>query len=139
MCSIESIEVPVENNNLKSIDGVLYTKDGKVLLFYPPAKPDKVFFIPSGVEIVGYNNYYYSFEKCTYLEELYIPASVKEFTGTLWYSDNLRKVVYAGDSQITILKSALFQYCTSLESICLPKSLQTFSSSYYGKTFRYYS
>ena len=128
--NIESIEVPVENPYIKSKDGVVYTKDGKNLLFYPPAKKDKIFFVPDGVKEIGYNEHYYSFETCQYLEELYIPSSVEIWSGQVWYSDSIKKVIFASESNLKTLDEFQFAFCTSLESICLPKSITNFRSGW---------
>ncbi len=46
---LESIEVDPNNPRYMSIDGVLYSKDGTYLLYYPANKKDKTFIIPDTV------------------------------------------------------------------------------------------
>ncbi len=48
-------EFTVDENNpsYASIDGNLYTKDGKTLIKYAQGKPDENFFVPEGVEIIA--------------------------------------------------------------------------------------
>ena len=48
--SLTSINVGENNVNYKSIDGVIYSKNGKTLLDYPAGKTDATFEIPAGVE-----------------------------------------------------------------------------------------
>ena len=51
--NLEKIEVDEENTAFKSVDGNLYTKDGKTLLVYACAKTEKTFTVPADVEALG--------------------------------------------------------------------------------------
>lgn len=53
---IREYNIDENNANYCSLDGVIYDKDFKTLLFYPPAKEDKVFTIPDSIEIIGEND-----------------------------------------------------------------------------------
>ena len=134
--NISSIEVPEDNPYLKSVDGVLFSKDGKSLLLYPPNKTDSIYFIPSGTVNIGSLGMY-TFEDCKNLEELYIPSSVENFEGIMWKSAALKQVVFASESKLTSIPGYVFQECKSLETICLPASIQTFSDDFYGNEFLY--
>ena len=70
--SLKSITVDENNTAYKSIDGVLYSKDGKTLIVYAPGKTDKTFEIPNSVETIGDS----AFEGCTSLTSVTIPNSV---------------------------------------------------------------
>lgn len=70
---LERINVDKENEYLKSEDGVLYNKDGSMLLLYPSAKKDKKFEIPEGVRSM--NSYSYN----PYLEELVFQHGITLF------------------------------------------------------------
>ena len=50
---LKSINVDSANNTLKSIDGVLYSKDGEYIYFYPPYKEDTEYTIENGVLYLG--------------------------------------------------------------------------------------
>ena len=50
--SLTRIDVGENNLNYKSIDGVIYSKNGKTLLDYPGGKTETSFEIPSGVETI---------------------------------------------------------------------------------------
>lgn len=51
--NIESINVDEDNEKYLSIDGVVYTKDGSELLFYPPAKQDTKFQILDSINKIS--------------------------------------------------------------------------------------
>ena len=71
LCS--AINVSANNSTYKSIDGVLYSKDGKELLIYPYGKEGKNFVIPDSVETIRYG----AFDYQAYLENLTLGAKVK--------------------------------------------------------------
>lgn len=52
-CRVSIIFVDDENPNYQSIDGVLYSKDGKKIIRYAKAKKDTSFDIPDGVTEIG--------------------------------------------------------------------------------------
>ncbi len=52
MAKISEINVSANNANFKSVDGVLFTKDGQELVCYPQAKADTAYTVPSGTEII---------------------------------------------------------------------------------------
>lgn len=53
LTKLEHISVEKGNKKYKSIKGVLYSKDGKELVYYPVAKKGTVFRIPNGVKEIG--------------------------------------------------------------------------------------
>ena len=55
---LTNIVVDVNNSNYKSIDGNLYSKDGKTLIQYALGKTDASFTIPSSVTSIGYYAFY---------------------------------------------------------------------------------
>lgn len=72
-CSaLEKIQVSEENFALKSVDGVLYSKDGKTLVQYPCGKKDKKYSVVKGTDYI----YPYAMEGAKYIEEIVIPISV---------------------------------------------------------------
>ena len=55
-CNLEEINFESVINDYFSIDGVLYSKDKNrsIIVFYPPAKKDKKFIIPSEIQEASY-------------------------------------------------------------------------------------
>ena len=51
--NLECISVDPDNESFMSIDGVLFSKDGKELLLYPGKKSNKEYIVPDKVEIIG--------------------------------------------------------------------------------------
>ena len=53
--NLKSIEINKNNNKYKSIDGVLFTKDGKTLITYPASKEESSYIIPIDVEEIEFD------------------------------------------------------------------------------------
>ena len=82
-------EINVEDGNeyLSSDNGVLYSKNKKALIAYPPAKPDQDYVIPEGVQSVSY-----AFFRCTELRTITLPDSLEEANGAFCYCTNLEEI-----------------------------------------------
>ena len=70
--SLVSFETPRTNPAYQTIDGNLYSKDGKVLIQYAIGKDDDSFAIPDGVETVKHDAF-----ASSWLKRISVPASVK--------------------------------------------------------------
>ncbi len=70
--SLTSIIVDENNKNYKTIDGNLYSKDGKILMQYAIGKTATSFEIPNSVTSIGN----YAFSGCDSLTSIEIPNSV---------------------------------------------------------------
>ena len=83
------ITVDEENQYYKSIDGNLYTKDGKTLLKYANNKPQASFIVPNGVTTIVNK----AFSRCN-LTSVEIPESVTLIeSGAFFQCDNLYKII----------------------------------------------
>ena len=84
--SLTSITVDNNNSSYKSIDGNLYSKDGKILLQYAMGNTATSFTIPDGVTSIRY----WAFAWCESLTSVVIPISVTSIDGdAFYYSYNL--------------------------------------------------
>lgn len=72
--ALASVEVDENNKNYTSVDGVLFTKDGKTLLCYPIAAAATEYTIPDGCERIGSH----ALGWATNLTALSIPEGLKE-------------------------------------------------------------
>ncbi|MBR5166375.1 MAG: leucine-rich repeat protein [Ruminococcus sp.] len=103
--SLATYTVDEKNENFCSVDGIVYTKDMKKLVAYPPAYPTTEFTVPSSVEMIGYGSAY-----TAAIESLIIPDSV------------------------TAVEDFAFTYCKSLKSVKLPSGLKSIGYSSFGNT-----
>ncbi|MBP5620664.1 MAG: leucine-rich repeat protein, partial [Thermoguttaceae bacterium] len=121
--SLTSIEVAEDNPNYRSIDGVLFSKDGKTLLRYPAGREQEKYVVPEGVETIGPN----AFSDCYSLTEIELPSSVTAIESGAFQSCSLLKSIVLPDG-ITAIKNRAFGGCYSLESVVFPKNLTMIES-----------
>lgn len=126
-----AIEVSDENEFFCDEDGVLYSKDMKTLLFYPPARGVSEltdsdgnnvkgisYAIPEGVETVRTKAFY----KCSDLREITLPSTLKTIEEKAFFRCSISEVNFP-DTLETIGKDA-FTYCTGLKEITIPASVK---------------
>ena len=117
---LESITVDEDNTAYKSIDGNLYTKDGKTLIQYAIGKTATSFTFPDSVTtICGY-----AFYGCSSLENATIPDNVITIGEWAYCGcDNLLSVVLGNN--VTTIGDYAFEYCDSLESVIISNNVTT--------------
>jgi len=149
--ALKSINVDPNNKIFKSIDGVLYSKDGKSLIRYPSNKIDTSFTIPNGVTNINRN----AFSECTNLVRITVPNSVVFIDGGAFYKckslenieipngvtaieDNtfsgcisLKEIVIPNG--VNMIDINAFMECTALEKIVIPGSVKTIKMNAFGK------
>ena len=109
---LTSITIHEDNENYKSINGNLYTKDTKKLIQYAVGKKDTSFIIPNSVVSIGS----YAFAGCDNLTSVTIPNGVTSIGSHAFAGcDNLTSVTIP--NSVTIIDSYSFQLCSSLTSI----------------------
>ncbi len=117
---LTSILVAEENTAYRSIDGNLYSKDGKTLIQYAIGKTDSHFTIPDSVTKIGD----YAFAWCYSLTSVTIPDSVTVIDDWAFYGCTSLTSVTIGDS-VTTIGNAAFYYCISLTSVTIGGSVTT--------------
>ena len=80
--SLTEVTVDPDNPWFCSIDGVVYTKDQKELVFYPPGKADEECVIPEGCSIIGRD----AFAFCENLKRIIVPSTVTDISYESIYS-----------------------------------------------------
>jgi len=90
--SLAEINVSKNNKHYKSIDGVLFTKDGKSIEGYPSAKDSESYIIPDGVTEITM----FAFCDCTKLKSVTIPNSVYTIYEDAFDSDCIESVIRYG-------------------------------------------
>ena len=116
--SLTSIEVSEENEAYKSIDGNLYSKDGKTLVQYAIGKTDKEFVIPNSVTSIGD----FAFEGCSSLTSVVIGYSVTSIGESAFQRCHSLTSIVIGDS-VTSIGDFAFEGCSSLTSVVIGDSV----------------
>ena len=116
--ALTSIFVDNDNTVYQSIDGNLYSKDGKTLIAYAIGKNDTSFAIPNSVTIIGD----YAFSNCNFLASVTIPDSVTNIGPSAFYDCSSLTSITIPDS-VTSIGDSAFRDCTALTSITIPNSV----------------
>lgn len=141
---IEYIDVDPGNPNFCSVDGVLFSKDMKILYQFPLRKIASSYMIPNTVKSL----YFGAFNRAAYLKRIYIPDSVVDLSSQFCYGngDVLEEVViYRYDRQAapsmgsesftsTTFKKSNISYVYSAKAL---KTCQTCYFSLFSKDIFY--
>ena len=92
--NMEYYNVAEGNTKYKSIDGALYSKDGKTLYNYPGARTGKA-VVSDGTETIGS----WAFEEAAKLTSIVIPASVVKIENDTFEGCSSLKVIFFGGTQ----------------------------------------
>lgn len=104
----ENFEVSSDDPNFKSIDGLIYTKDGKILVRIPYARTEAV--VAEGCETVAVGSYsylasgYYEpyiYKGCGALQSIVFPSSVSKVTDKV-YSDHVSSELDYKEDEVRI-------------------------------------
>jgi hypothetical protein len=107
------INVAAANSKYTSAEGVLFSKDKKLLIQYPAGHATANYTVPSGVEIIGE----YAFEGCAKLTGITIPNSAPYFVENTILMGS--EVFIDG---VDTIKSHAFDGCTGLVSVTIEGS-----------------
>ncbi len=111
-------ELTVNNSRYLSVkDGVLYSKDGKTLELYPPAREAAVYTVPDGVTRIRGG----AFSHCNSLEEVIFPESLEDLDGTTFFHCPLIKSITIPEG--TTSMSTICNHCESFETLYLPSTI----------------
>ena len=145
---LKSIDVDENNQHYKSVDGNLYSKDGKTLIQYAAGKTNATFSVPSDVtKIEGFCFYECinltsvefeadsqlttigdgAFSGCINLQNITIPSNVTSIGQTAFYGCFSLTSITIPNS-VTSIGSSAFQFCTSLTSITIPSGVTSIGS-----------
>lgn len=127
---LEQFAVDESNEYFCSDDGVLYSKDMKTIIYYPPARNIKFdkygeaqnttqYEIADGVETVRTKAFY----KCYYVDSITIPDSVKSIEEKAFHrSSSLTEIKLP--LSLTFIGKDAFAYCDKLEKVTIPESVK---------------
>ena len=122
---LTSITVDEDNTSYQSIDGNLYSKNGRTLIQYAIGKKNTSFTIPDRVKSIGE----WAFRDCTGLTSIVIPDSVTSIGyGTFYSCTGLTSIVIP--DSVTSIGSSAFSHCTGLTSIVIPDSVTSIGGWY---------
>ncbi len=110
------VQVGTDNPYHKSVDGLIYSKDGTILQQVPRTKTGTL-TVPEGVIRIED----YACEDRD-IHTLILPDSLREIgSAAFWFNDKLASVTMG--KNVEAIEASAFQGCTSLSAITLPQGL----------------
>lgn len=111
--SLVNITTDADGDRYSSIDGNLYSKDGKTLFQYAVGKKASTFEVPQNVTKIGKCAFYYS----RYLVDIKLPEGLLEIDQAAFSNCNTLLFITIPSTVTYIAKNAFFG-CESLVEIC---------------------
>lgn len=116
LCSLKHIVVNPDNTKFQSIDGVLYSKDGKELIKFPPARTGR-FVVPYHVERISSSAFILS-----ELEEIVLPSNLQHIADEAFCQCDKLQNIEIPDS-VTCIEDKAFYMCGVSKVVQLPQNL----------------
>jgi len=127
--SLKEINVPAESQYFKTVDGVLFSKDGKRLIKYPALLEKSEYSVPDGVESIDSG----AFQSARELKNVSLPNSLRELSSFAFaYCSSLESIDLG--SGIKAISEGAFYYCTSLKAIDIPDNVERLEGAFTGCT-----
>ncbi|MBR3929382.1 MAG: leucine-rich repeat domain-containing protein [Clostridia bacterium] len=145
--NLEKIQVSPEHPTFATIDGVLFDKTEKKLIYYPCALAAESYSIPQGISAIGDHAFFscksltkiaipdsvsfigdYAFASCSSLTEITIPDSVTSIGEAAFYICSSLAEITIPDS-VTTIGDYAFMLCASLTEVTLPDSVTSVGNS----------
>ena len=113
--NLAEIQADPANPDIMSSDGIIYSKDGKELLYCPPGKTGELKFLP-GVERIGE----YAFDTYHGMDRLVLPSSVTSINYNAFANSSIGSITLpAGVKEIY---GGVFAGCENLKEIILDET-----------------
>ena len=115
MDSIESFEISADNSVFLTVNGVLYSKDGSVLIAYPKSKTEDSFTLPNAVTTISNQAFCDTVNLVTLTIDHKVTICGKAFHNCV----NLQNLVFTGSEVSLFIGSQTFVDCALENSITL--------------------
>ena len=114
---LQEILVEPANSKYTSVDGVLFSKDKKLLVAFPNDKANN-YAIPNGTVTIGTN----SFRGDSRLQQVTIPKSVRKIESSAFW-DNTALTSITIPTGVEVIATGAFGNCTAMTQADLPSTL----------------
>ena len=126
--SLTDITVSSQNAYFRSVGGVLFDKQKKVLHTYPAGRKETSYIVPESTETIGG----YAFSDCSALTSITLPDAVTTIGDGAFSGCSALTSIIIPDGVTTIGDNAFYR-CSSLTSITLPDAVTTIGRSVFLK------
>lgn len=121
--NLVAINVQEGNTAYKSIDGVLFTADGKTMECFPVAKAVEYYEVPEGVETLN-------FRQTKYLQTVKLPSTITKLSRNPFYDSNVEYVVFDTRNTTFVSKDGIVFSADMHELILSPPNYQFSDGKY---------
>lgn len=119
----ESVFVNENNPYFKTVDGVLFSKDMKTLIYYPRNKKDIEYTVPDTVTTIAHA----AFASCKNLTKINLPKGLELIDACAFDGcTNVKNMIIP--EKVGVIEAYAFTDCNSLENIKLPSNLTCISN-----------
>lgn len=144
--SLAEVNIAEGNSNYSSQDGIVYSADGAVLVYYPIGRTETTFTIPSFVAEIGEYAFEgvqtlaeviipenvttinsYAFSLCAALKSVKVLAPVETIGYRTFFSCNALESITFSEGTTTLENSAFYFSSANLKSVTFPGTLVNFS------------
>ena len=144
--SLAEVNIAEGNSNYSSQDGIVYSADGAVLVYYPIGRTETTFTIPSFVAEIGEYAFEgvqtlaeviipenvttinsYAFSLCAALKSVKVLAPVETIGYRTFFSCNALESVTFSEGTTTLEDSAFYFSSSNLKNVTFPGTLVNFS------------
>ena len=135
---VRNFYVDEDNLYFQSIDGVLFSKDGKTLIRYSSGNEREEYVIPNGVEDIGFRAFYFA----TSIKKLVMPNSVIKIEDFAFHDTGAIEEIIFSENLISIGSYVFYissVSCKPMEQLIIPASVKEIGSSVFcGTAKKYY-
>ncbi len=115
--SLEKLIVDENNVNYKSVDGILFSEDGKTLVFFPASQGETEYTIPADVNSIAEDAFLYS----KTVKKVTIPDTVTSIGEDAFGCSEIKEISLGNG--VTVIPSGCFSY-SSIKSIVIPDNVK---------------
>lgn len=113
--ALKSVDISENAENFSSIDGVLFSKDGKELVYYPDGKTEKLYTVPETTVRIGGNSFY---TNCN-IQSVVLPKKLTTIGRSAFSGCEDLSQINIPES-VSLIYGDVFQNCTKLKKVDLP-------------------
>lgn len=129
-CAFKAFDLNSQNNYMKIVDNVVFSKDGKTLMSYAQYDDRTVYEIPDGTEIIAYGALYES----NNLVKIVVPHTVTELSEIcFWGCENLKEIIFTENSELKIIGNRVFEF-SPITELTLPSFEVQISNTAFGRS-----
>lgn len=117
--ALQTIEVDAGNSQYQDISGVLFSRDGKTLVYYPEQHAQTTYVIPDSVTTLAPQAFYATGVGGGNLRTLVIPASVTDYPDELMASTPNLSRIYVEATEPPLIGDKTFNLGSQLKQTCV--------------------